>query len=155
LRKRLIGLQKRRFLLDTNVFIAAFKSGYTKTTQLILRLLSDPNIELVVNSILLEEYKSWLSKLSSKLPHIREQAEILYTLIVSKAVLIEPDRNHIERCKPFILEEEYADLYHAATCLKANAILITNDKDFNRIARTNIIKVWSITRAIRELLRGA
>ncbi|MEB2793157.1 MAG: putative toxin-antitoxin system toxin component, PIN family [Caldisphaeraceae archaeon] len=146
-------MQRKRFLLDTNVFIAAFKSGYTKTTQLILKLLSDPNIELVVNSVLLEEYKSWLNKLSSKLPHIREQAEILYSLIVSKAVLVEPDRNHIEECKPFIPEKEYADLYHAVTCLKANAILITNDKDFNRIAKTNIIKVWSITRAIRELLK--
>jgi len=154
LRKRLTGLQKKRFLLDTNVFIAAFKTGYTKTTQLILRLLSDPNIELVVNSVLLEEYRSWLNKLSSKLPHIREQAETLYTLIISKAVLIEPDHDHIEQCKPFIPEGEYADLYHAATCLKANAILVTNDKDFDRIAKTDVIKVWSITRAVRELLKG-
>jgi len=51
--------------------------------------------------------------------------------------------------KTFFSEEEYADLYHAATCLKANAILITNDKDFNRIAKTSIIKMWSITRAIK------
>jgi len=154
LRKRLIGLQKKRFLLDTNVFIAAFKTGYTKTTQLILRLLSDPNIELVVNSVLLEEYRSWLNKLSSKLPHVREQAETLYTLIISKAVSIEPDHDRIEQCKPFILEGEYADLYHAATCLKANAILVTNDKDFDRIAKTDVIKVWSTTRAVRELLKG-
>ncbi len=74
MRKRLIGLQKRRFLLDTNVFIAAFKSGYTKTTRLILKLPSDPNIELVVNSVLIEEYRSWLNKLSERLPDIREQA---------------------------------------------------------------------------------
>ena len=144
-------MQKRRFLLDTNVFIAAFKSGYTKTTHLILKLLSDPGVELVVDSVLLREYKSWLNKLSTRLPHIRGQAEIIYTLITSKAVLIEPDRNHIERCKPFIPKEEYADLYHAATCLKANAILITNDKDFDEIARAGIIKVWNITKAIKEL----
>jgi len=50
-------LPKRRFLLDTNVFIAAFKSGYTQTTQLILKLLTDPSIELIINSVLLEEYK--------------------------------------------------------------------------------------------------
>ena len=146
-------MQKKRFLLDTNVFIAAFKSGYTKTTRLILKLISDPNIEVIVNSVLLEEYKSWLNKLSRKLPQIREQAEILYSLIVSRAVLVEPDHNHIEECRPFIPEKEYADLYHAATCLKANAILITNDRDFNRIAKTSIIEVWSIARAIRELLK--
>jgi len=153
LRERLIGLQKKRFPLDTNIFIATFKSGYTKATQLILKLLNDPNVELVVNSVLLVEYKSWLDKLSSRLPNVREQAEILYSSIVSNAVLIEPDRSHIEQCKPFIPEEEYADLYHAATCLKANAILITSDKDFNRIAKTGIIEVWSVTRAIRELLK--
>lgn len=140
-------------MLDTNVFIAAFKSGYTKTTCLILKLLTDSSIELIVNSVLLEEYKSWLNKLSSKLPNIKVQAETLYSLIVSKAVSVEPDRNHIEECKPFIPEGEYADLYHAATCLKANAILITNDKDFDRIARTSIIEVWSITKAIKELLK--
>ncbi len=37
--------------------------------------------------------------------------------------------------------------------MKSNAILITNDKDFNRIAKTIIIKVRSIAKAIRELLR--
>jgi len=146
-------LLEKRFLLDTNVFIAAFKSGFTKTTHLILKFLSDPSIELVVNSVLLEEYKSWLNKLSSKLPHIREQAEILYTLITSKAVLIEPDYNHIEQCEPYITENEYADLYHAATCLKAKAILITNNKDFNKIAKVGIIKVWSITKAVKELFK--
>jgi len=109
---------------------------------------------LVVNSVLLEEYRSWLNKLSSKLLHTRGQAETLYTLIISKAVSIEPDHDHIEQCKPFILEGEYADLYHATTCLKANAILVTNDKDFDRIAKTDVIKVWSITRAVRELLKG-
>ncbi len=48
--------KRRRFMLDTNVFIAAFKSGYTRTTQLILKLLTDPSIELIANSILLEEH---------------------------------------------------------------------------------------------------
>lgn len=145
-------MRKRRFLLDTNVFIAAFKSGYTKTTRLILKLIVDPSIELVVDSILLREYRIWLNKLSSRLPRVREQAEILYSLIISKAIIVEPDLKHIEQCKPFLPKNEYADLYHAATCLKANAVLITNDKDFNKIAERGIINVWSITKAVKELL---
>ncbi len=140
-------------MLDTNVFIAAFKSGYTKTTQLILKLLSDSSIELIVDSVLLDEYKLWLNKLSNKLPSIRGQAEILYTLIVSKAVLVEPDPQHIEQCRPYIPENKYADLYHAAACLKANAVLITNDKDFNNIGRAGAIEVWGITKAIKELFK--
>ena len=145
-------MRKKRFLLDTNVFIAAFKSGYTKTTQLILKLLSDPNVELIANSVLLEEYRSWLTKLSSKLPHIKEHAEILYLLITQKAVLVEPDPEHIERCKPFIPEGEYADLYHAASSLKAGATVITNDKDFNKIGEVGLVKVLTISEAIKELL---
>lgn len=101
-------MQKKRFPLDTNVFIATFKSRYTKTTQLILRLLSDHNIELVTNSVLHEEYKSWLNKLSSRLQHIREQSEHLYTLIIGEAVPIEPGHKHIDQYKPFI-PEEHAD----------------------------------------------
>jgi len=81
------------------------------------------------------------------------QAETLYSLIVRKAILIEPDSLHIEQCKPFIPKNEYADLYHAATCLKANAILITNDKDFDKVAKAGIIEVWNITKVIKELLR--
>lgn len=140
-------------MLDTNVFIAAFKSCYTKTTRIILKLLTDSSIEHIVNSVLIEEYKSWLNKLSSKLPNIKVQAETLYSLIVRKAILVEPDPHHIDQCKPFIPENEYADLYHAATCLKADAILITNDKDFNKIAKAGIIEVWNITKAIKELLK--
>ncbi len=145
-------MRKKKFLLDTNVFIAAFKSGYTKTTQLIHKLLSDPNVELIANSVLLEEYRSWLMRLSSKLPHIKEHAEILYLLITQKAVLVEPDPEHIERCKPFIPEGEYADLYHAATALKASTTIITNDKDFRKIGKTGLIKVLSVSEAIKELL---
>jgi len=46
-------LPKKRFMIDTNVFIAAFKSGYTATTRLLLKLLLDPNVELVADEVLL------------------------------------------------------------------------------------------------------
>jgi len=36
--------------------------------------------------------------------------------------------------------------------LKANAILVTNDKDFNEIAEKGVIEVWSIAKAIEELV---
>ena len=47
-------MQKKRFMADTNVFIAAFKSGYTVTTKLLLKLLLDPEVELIVDDILLK-----------------------------------------------------------------------------------------------------
>jgi len=49
--------KSKRFLVDTNVFIAAFKSGWTKTTELLLELLTNEEYELVDNSVLLGEYE--------------------------------------------------------------------------------------------------
>jgi hypothetical protein len=53
-KKRAIGLHdpNTRFLLDTNVFIAASKSGWTRTTDLVLRLV---NGEEVLTKILIIE----------------------------------------------------------------------------------------------------
>ena len=40
----------------------------------------------------------------------------------------------------------------ASTCLKAEAVMITNDKHFDKIKKAGLIRVWSISEAIRELL---
>ncbi len=77
-------MQRKRFMKDTNVFIATFKSGYTTTTKLLLMLLLGPEVELVADHILLEEYKKWFNILTSELPKIREQADLLYRMIQAK-----------------------------------------------------------------------
>jgi predicted nucleic acid-binding protein len=33
-------------------------------------------------------------------------------------------------CRPFFPESQYADIVHAATCLEAGAIIVTNDAHF-------------------------
>ncbi len=66
-------MRKKRFMVDTNVFIAAFKSGYTATTKLLLKLLLDLEVELIADDILLKEYKKWFRELSAKIPRIRKQ----------------------------------------------------------------------------------
>lgn len=145
-------MQKKSFMVDTNVFIAAFKSGYTTTTKLLQKLLSDPNVNLVVDDILLKEYEKWFEILALKIPEIKEQAKLLFSIIKAKAKLQIPDRESIERVKPYLPEGELADIYHAATCLKTNSILITNDKDFQDLQKAGIIKIWSISDAIKEIL---
>ena len=146
-------MQKKRFMADTNVFIAAFKSGYTVTTKLLLKLLLDPEVELIVDDILLKEYGRWFKTLSEKIPKIREQAELLYTLIKAKAKLEHPSNDDINEVKQYLPETETADIYHAATCLKANCILITNDNDFQELNRARVVEVWTISEAIRKLLK--
>jgi len=139
-------------LLDTNVFIAAFKSGWTKTTKLLLELLSNPEYELVGNSVLLEEYKRWALRLSMEDPVLQEPATILYSLLKNRMRIVEPDREHLEVCMPYFPESEKADLYHAATCLKTDASLISNDKHFDEIRRAGLIRVLKTGEAIREIL---
>ena len=81
-----------RFLLDTNVFIAAAKRGWTKTND------------------------------------------------------------EIALCLPFFPENQEADVLHAATCLSAGGILISNDKHFEKIRNAGIVEVWTISEAIERLL---
>jgi predicted nucleic acid-binding protein len=55
-------------------------------------------------------------------------------------------------CRPFFPESEFADIVHAATCLEAEAILISNDAHFNEIKKSALIEVWNISEAIRRIL---
>ncbi|RLF04271.1 MAG: PIN domain nuclease [Thermoprotei archaeon] len=139
-------------MLDTNVLIAAFKSGWTKTTELLLELLTSPEYELVGNSVLLEEYRRWVLRLSMEDLALQEPATTLYSLLENRMRIVEPDREHLEACEPYFPESERADLYHAATCLKTGATLITNDRHFDEIRRAKIIEVLRTSETIRRIL---
>jgi predicted nucleic acid-binding protein len=44
-------------------------------------------------------------------------------------------------CRPFFPESQYADIVHAATCLEAGAIIVTNDAYFKKIREAGLIEV--------------
>lgn len=133
-----------RFLIDTNVFIAAIKRSQAKTRDLLLYFLTNLEIEIVANEVLLGEYEKYAEKLNAK---------IFYEFLKRRITFINPSDKELKVCKPYFSDEAIADLVHAATCLKTGAILITNDKDFNKIKRKGLIEVWSISEAIKKLLR--
>jgi len=130
-------------LIDTNVFIAAVKKGWTKTTDLVLHLLANPDFEIVANDVLIKEYEKYARELN---------AEEFLEFLKLRTVISNPSKNEIEKCKPYFPENEAADVVHAATCLKAKAILITNDRHFDKIKETGLIEVWSISEAITRIL---
>ena len=134
-----------RVLPDTNLFIAASKSGITKSTALIFKLCFDPSIGLIGNSILADEFERYENL-------VGRSGKILLEIVKERIKVVEPDSTSIEKCKPYIPEKEFADLYHAATCLQTGAILITNDRHFDKIKEEGIIEVWSISEAIARLL---
>jgi len=65
---------------------------------------------------------------------------------------VEPDKEHLEAYKPYFPESEKADLYHAATCLKTGAPLISNDRHFDEIGRSKLIRVLKTSEAIKEII---
>jgi predicted nucleic acid-binding protein len=131
-----------RFLLDSNVFIAAVKRGWTKSTELIYYLLNSP-AELFANELLIFEYEKYAKTLGTH--------ELLGYL--KKAVIrVNPSQEEIDTCAAFFPESELSDIVHAATCLYADAVLITNDNHFNKIKKAEIIEVWSSAQAIERFL---
>ncbi len=136
------------FLLDTNVFIAAIKAPkkYTKTLQLMLVMIEDEDIQLVGDEFLVEEYIRYAEEFKS------ETASAILGALLDKMELVQVGKNHIKICKNYIRTPNLADIIHTAACLKSEAIMITNDKHFNRIRDEGIIKIWSVTEAIKELL---
>lgn len=129
-------------MVDTNVFISAVKGGWTKTTDLLLYLLTNPDFEIVANDVLIAEYEKYAE---------RFEAEGFFEFLKSRVNIVNPSGDEIEVCKQYFPEKELADAVHAATCLKAKAVLITNDRDFEKIKKAGLIRVWSISEAIENL----
>ncbi len=129
-------------MVDTNLFIAAVQK-WTRSTDLLFYLLTAPEIELIANDVLLGEYKRYALKL--------EALDFLQR-INSGVVIVNPSEESIMECKPYFPENATADAVHAATCLQAGAVLISNDKHFDKIRNMGIIKVWKISETIEKLI---
>ncbi len=136
------------FLLDTNVFIAAIKDPkrQTSTFQLLLKIIKDPCIILVGNILLVEEMRRYIELFKSK------KAAVLVSSLLGKMELVRVPENYVRICKTYIRTPDKADVLHAATCLQTGATLITNDRHFDWIKKDGIIKVLSVSEAVRKLL---
>lgn len=124
------------------MFIAAIQK-WTRSTDLLFYLLTAPEIELIANDVLLEEYERYALKL---------EALNFFQMIYSVVVIVNPSEESILECMPYFPENAMADAVHAATSQQADAILISNDKHFDKIRKTGKIKVWRISEAIEKLL---
>ena len=125
-------------------YVKDYKRRWTKSTELIYYLLDSP-ADLFANELLIFEYEKYAKALGT------------YELLdyLKKSVIqVNPSQEEIDVCAAFFPESELSDIVHAATCLYADAILITNDNHFNKIKKAGIIDVWSNTKAIKRLLDG-
>ncbi len=136
------------FLLDTSVFISAIKEPkrQTGTLKLIIKMISEPNVKMVGNYLLAYELIRYAEVLKS------ETAATLLAALLSKMEVIEVSKSYRKICSKYIKTPDKADILHAATCLQTGAILITNDRHFDKMRDEGIIEVWDVSKAIRELI---
>jgi predicted nucleic acid-binding protein len=134
-------------LLDANLFVAAVRRlpRVTPTLEFILAVLDREDCLLVGNVALATEYARYATMFSSPLA-----TELLHDLLARTRMVV-PHETCIQAALQHGLLD--ADALHAAVCMDREAILVSNDHDFDAIAASGNIKVWSISRAMRELGR--
>ena len=152
-RERGSGAAASRFVIDTNVIVSALESLLREPREeginslsLLVRLIVGPSTELFGNQILLHEYERFAEELNS------DTLTQIINELTAKVQLVEIPDDALRRCLGFFSEGDAKDVFHAATCLIAGAVLITNDRDFDSIRDAGLIEVWSISQAVRKLL---
>jgi len=137
----------RTFLLDTNVFMAAVKDlrRETPTLRFLLKLLGRDDFRLVGNPYWVEEMVRYAEEFRS------ETAAWLVGALLGRTRIVPVAQNFIVAAAKFMTTPDPADLLHAATCLQEEAVLVSNDRHFNRIRDEGVIEVWGISKAIRSL----
>jgi predicted nucleic acid-binding protein len=137
----------RTYLLDTNVFVAAIKNPRkeTETLRFLLDLIGRDDVELVGNEYWVEEMVRYAEEFHS------QTAAWLASLLMSRTRLVHVEDNYVRVCLRYMGTPDPADVLHAATCLQERAILISNDKHFNRVRDQGVIEVWKISQAIRSI----
>ena len=143
-----MGPGSRAFLLDNNVFVSAIKEPVreTATLRLILKIVRDRKVRLVGNEFLLEGMARYAEAFRS------ETASLLLFALISKMKVVEVRKKYIRICRSYMDTEDLADVVHVATCLQADAVLISNDRHFDPVREEGIVEVWSTAKAIKNLL---
>jgi len=137
----------RTFLLDTNVFVAAIRHPrrQTDSLRLLLDLLEREDVDLVGNPYWVEEMLRYAEEFRS------ETATWLISALLKRTRIVAVAPNFVKVCARYVTTPDLSDVTHAATCLQEHAVLISNDRHFDRIREEGILEVWSIAEAIRAV----
>jgi predicted nucleic acid-binding protein len=134
-------------VLDTNVFVAAISHPRRQPDRLrlLLDLLEREDVGLVGNPYWVEGMLRYAEEFRS------ETATWLISALLERTRVVAVARNFVKVCARYVTTTDLADVMHAATCLQERAILISNDRHFDRIRDAGVLEVWSIADAIRIL----
>lgn len=137
-----------KFLADNTVLVAgikAFPEHKTNSLKVLLHLIDREDKELVMNDVLEKEYEKYAERFGG------ERTQELIRALLVEAEKIEPDNRFVRIVKPYFDEEsDPEDIIHAATALQEDAIIITNDSDFQEISEKGVMEIWNHTKAMIE-----
>ena len=92
----------------------------------------------------------WVEEMLRSAEEFRsETATWLISALVKRTRIAGAARNFVKVCAEYVTTPDRADVMHAATCLREHAILISNDRHFDRIRDAGVLEAWSIADAIR------
>jgi predicted nucleic acid-binding protein len=136
------------YLLDTNVFVAAIRSGERQTVsfRLIARLVGDPMARLVGDPLLVAEYSRY-AEIFPSAAAVRVLASLL-----GRIEVVNPAPRFQRACLAYFKPGEGVDGLHASVCLQTGALVISNDRGFDSIAAAGLIRRLTITEAVRAFL---
>ena len=109
-------------------------------------MIEQDDIRLVGDEFLAEEMIRYAEELKS------ETATWILSALLDKMEIIDVGKNFVKICMKYVKTPNKADIVHAAVCLEANSILISNDAHYNKIKKEGIINVWGISKAIKHIL---
>src|ERR1022692_4687586 len=137
---------RRRFVADTNVFVAAIKpfsksgrgraSHATSSLALLLRLINDDGLELFANGWLLDEYRRLGKELSSETSDL-----ILGRMTAKMAEVLELEEKVVARCRPYLPDGEAADV------LRCNMPPVPRGPDYQRQGFRQDQGIWGSSRS--------
>lgn len=141
-------MELHRLFPDANLFVSAVKHHRRETDslRLLMRLAEDDERELVGDRYLVLEYERYALAFHSL------TAAGLLAAVMRKMTVVAPEQRFISACLPHLPAAAVADLIHAAACLETGAVLISNDRDFDRISAAGLIKRLTLSEAIEVLL---
>ena len=144
----------RAVFLDVCVFVSAAK-GSEPCTEVVELSLGRGEIELVTNWVLVNE----LMRISTELKAEDEKSyRILKGIVeefVSRSYTVDPEASTVKMCYERLPEGEFAGAVHAATCVEANAVMVTRDKRLLDLRDTGLIDAynpWEFLEALEEWL---
>lgn len=137
-----------KFLADNTVFVAgikAFPEHKTNSLKVLLHLIDRKDKKLIMDDVLKKEYQKYAERFGG------ERTQGLILTLLDKAEQIEPDNRFVKIVKPYFNEEsDPEDIIHAATALQEDAIIITNDSDFQEISEKGVLEIWNHAKAMKK-----